>query len=152
MAARASIISGQQFCQCQLQHLLLLTGQTGKILSVADRFFDQKENSWKSPRSHVALTMDNIIVRMASDNSAEERLPQYPVSRRRTVLIRQSSVHSKAGIRFKDCPDESTYILTILWSDVVWVTGDRDRNGALKVTVFILTWRLPIPSKIRVIP
>jgi len=138
---------GKQF-QCRLQHRLLLTGQTGEILSTAVRFFDQKENCWKSPRSHVVLTMDGIMVRMSPDQSAQDGSPQTPdmnpeiqssptpiARRRKTVLNRSISIWRHAGIQFKDSPDESTYLLTKLWGDVVWVTGDKDRNAAQKVVL-----------------
>lgn len=116
---------GKKF-QCRLQHRLLLTGKTGEILSSAVRFSDKRDKSWKSPRSHISLEMDGIMVRMAEDHSLEENT--LPVSRRHQA--KGYDAHHP-----KDAPDENTYILTKLWNDVLWVTGDAIRNAAQQVVM-----------------
>jgi hypothetical protein len=118
---------GKKF-QCRLQHRLLLTGKTGEILSSAVRFLDKKDKSWKSPRSHISLVMDGIMVRMAEDHSSEEST--MSVSRRH-----QTKSVDMHHLNLKDAPDENTYILTKLWNDVLWVTGDAARNAAQQIVL-----------------
>lgn len=117
---------GKSF-QCRLQHRLLLTGKTGQILNMAVRFSDKKEKCWKAPRSHTSLVMDGIMVRMAADNNfMEHNIATSRRSQRRGTF---------AANHLKDAPDEETYILTKLWRDVGWVTGDAIRNAAQQIVL-----------------
>jgi hypothetical protein len=119
---------GKNF-QCRLQHRLLLTGKSGQILSSAVRFLDKKDKCWTLPRSHISLVMDGIMVRMAAQQYGEE--DNMAVSRRRT----QSFYGKHATVPLRHYPDENTYILTKLWKEVLWVTGDAARNAAQQIVM-----------------
>jgi hypothetical protein len=122
---------GKNF-QCRLQHRLLLTGKSGQILNMAVRFADKKDKCWKVPRSHTSLVMDGIMVRMAAKNSTVDE--SIPISRRsqNSSGARRMSV---GGGQLKDAPDENTFILTKLWGNVVWVTGDAARNAEQQIVM-----------------